>query len=73
VHVDETKISVEGIDQYVWVFTDGTHTIFRLTRTREAAIVREVLRGYSGVLVSDFYGGYDAVECRQQKCLGRYA
>src|SRR5215831_18743129 len=24
---------------------------------------------YAGVLVSDFYGGYDACNCRQQKCL----
>ena len=23
---------------------------------------------YSGVLVSDFYGGYDSVACKQQKC-----
>jgi hypothetical protein len=30
--------------------------------------VREVLRGYQGVLVSDFYAGYDALDCGQQKC-----
>ena len=29
----------------------------------------EVLAGFQGVLVSDFYGGYDAVPCEQQKCL----
>jgi hypothetical protein len=28
-----------------------------------------VLAGFKGVLVSDFYGGYDAVDCEQQKCL----
>ncbi|MDQ3703418.1 MAG: IS66 family transposase [Chloroflexota bacterium] len=69
IHVDETKINVQGTDQYVWVFTDGKHVLFRLTPTREAAIVREVLAGYDGILVSDFYAGYDAVNCRQQKCL----
>ena len=52
----------------MWVFTDGRHVVFRLTETRETAIVREVLRGYQGVLVSDFYAGYDALDCRQQKC-----
>ena len=57
VHVDETRLSIDGVDQYVWVFTDGRHVVFRLTETRETAIVREVLRGYQGVLVSDFYGG----------------
>ena len=28
-----------------------------------------MLRGFNGVLVSDFYAAYDAVECPQQKCL----
>src|SRR5207245_9552517 len=68
-HVDETKINIQCADQYVWVFTDGKHVLFRLTPTREAAVVREVLAGYDGILVSDFYAGYDAVNCRQQKCL----
>lgn len=69
IHVDETKINIQGDDQYVWVFTDGKHVLFRLTPSRESAIVRELLAGYDGVLVSDFYAGYDAVNCRQQKCL----
>lgn len=69
VHVDETKINIQGVDHYVWVFTDGKHVVFRMTETREADIVREVLAGYQGVLVSDFYPGYDGIPCRQQKCL----
>jgi predicted RecB family nuclease len=69
VHVDETKINIEGAEHYVWVFTDGTHVIFRLTATRETTVVQELLRGYTGVLITDFYAGYDAVDCRQQKCL----
>src|SRR5207237_2480567 len=69
VHVDETKINIEGVDHYVWVFTDGMHILFRMTQTRETEIVREVLAGYQGVLVSDFYPGYDGIPCRQQKCL----
>ena len=69
VHVDETRISIQGVDQYVWVFTDGKHVVFRMTETREADIVREVLSGFSGVLVTDFYPDYDAMPCRQQKCL----
>jgi len=69
IHVDETRINIQGTDQYVWVFTDGKHVFFRLTRTREADIVHELLADYHGVLISDFYGGYDAVKCKQQKCL----
>jgi transposase len=69
VHVDETKISIQGMNHYVWVFTDGKHVLFRMTATRETDIVGEVLAGYEGVLVSDFYPGYDSMPCRQQKCL----
>ena len=28
-----------------------------------------MLKGFNGVLVSDFYAAYDAIECPQQKCL----
>jgi hypothetical protein len=49
--------------------TDGDHVIFRLTVTRETRLIQELLHGYGGILVSDFYGGYDAFSCRQQKCL----
>jgi hypothetical protein len=68
VHVDETKVNIKGSNWYVWVFTDEKHVLFTLKETREADFVHELLRNYQGVLISDFYPGYDAVECRQQKC-----
>jgi predicted RecB family nuclease len=68
VHVDETRLNIEGAEYYVWIFTDGLHVIFRMTETREASIVHEFLKEYQGVLITDFYAGYDAVPCRQQKC-----
>ncbi len=68
VHADETRLSIRGVDHYVWVFTDGRHVVFRLTETRETAVVQELLGGYQGVLISDFYAGYDAMDCGQQKC-----
>ncbi|MDP2815715.1 MAG: transposase [Rectinemataceae bacterium] len=40
-----------------------------MTETRETNIVREMLGSYQGVLVSDFYPGYDSMPCPQQKCL----
>ena len=69
IHADETKINIQGTEQFVWVFTDGRHVVFRLTETREAEFVHQFLEGYAGVLVTDFYSGYDGVKCRQQKCL----
>ena len=68
VHMDETPINIRGSSQYVWVITDGIHVIFKLSETREATIVHELLKGYTGVLCSDFFGGYDSIPCLQQKC-----
>ena len=31
--------------------------------------MKEFLKNFRGVLVSDFYSAYDAIECPQQKCL----
>lgn len=68
IHADETQVNIQGKNQYVWVFCDGSHVIFRLTPTREANIAHEVLHDYEGVLITDFYAGYDSISCRQQKC-----
>jgi predicted RecB family nuclease len=69
VHADETKISIRGTQNYVWVLTNGQHVVFRLTETRETTLIQEMIGNYEGIFVSDFYGGYDAFKCRQQKCL----
>jgi len=69
IHADETKISIQGRNHYVWVLTDGQHVVFRLTDSRETVLIQRLLDGYEGVLLSDFYGGYDSMPCRQQKCL----
>ena len=37
--------------------------------TREGDIAREILKGFTGVLISDYYAAYDSIECVQQKCL----
>jgi hypothetical protein len=72
IHADETKISIQGANQYVWVFTDGNYVIFKLTETREPTIVHELLKNYAGTLISDFYPGYDSVPCTQQFTTGHF-
>jgi hypothetical protein len=69
VHADETKGVVYGGGHYVWIFANLTSVAYVYSASREASILDDVLAGFNGVLVSDFYGGYDAVPCRQQKCL----
>jgi len=41
----------------------------RRSETREANILNDVLDGFRGILVSDFYAAYDSAPCAQQKCL----
>jgi hypothetical protein len=69
VHADETKGVVKGGGHYVWVFANLTTVAYVYAESREAAILGELLGGFHGVLVSDFYAAYDSVPCAQQKCL----
>jgi hypothetical protein len=68
IHADETPINIRGTTQYVWTFTNDLYVHFKLSKTRESSTAHEFLQSYSGILVSDFYAGYDAIQCRQQKC-----
>jgi Transposase IS66 family len=68
-HVDETRASVVGKDCYVWVLASMEEVAYFYSPNREGSAIQATLREFSGVLVSDFYAAYDAVECPQQKCL----
>jgi predicted RecB family nuclease len=68
IHADETPINIKGEQQYVWTFTDGKNVVFKLQANRESTVAQEFLADYDGTLISDFYPGYDSVQCRQQKC-----
>jgi hypothetical protein len=69
VHADETTGVVKGSGHYVWVFANLTTVAYVYAESREAAILVDVLDGFNGVLVSDFYSAYDSTPCAQQKCL----
>ena len=68
-HADETKVNFKKGSGYVWVFTNMEEVVFVLKPDRNASFLHELLRGFSGVLVTDFFSGYDSLKCAQQKCL----
>ena len=68
-HIDETKVSVGGREGFVWVFSNMDYVAYVYTESREADWVQLFLKDFKGVLVSDFYAGYDAVNCPKQRCL----
>jgi len=69
IHIDETKISVKGASNYVWAITNMENVVYLYSSTRESDMIKEKLRDFKGVLVSDFYTAYDSIDCPQQKCL----
>jgi|WetSurMetagenome_2_1015567.scaffolds.fasta_scaffold21684_2 predicted RecB family nuclease len=68
-HADETKISVNGKDGFVWILASLEEVAYFYTPTREGEFIQSLLNNFKGVLVSDFYAAYDSINCPQQKCL----
>jgi predicted RecB family nuclease len=69
-HADETEVTLKGLGKgYVWVFTNLEEVYFLYRDCREGGFLQDLLKDFRGVLVSDFYAGYDALACAQQKCL----
>ena len=69
IHIDETKVSIQGVIAYVWVFTNLEEVAYVYSASREGTILAEVIPGFKGVVISDFYSAYDGLECKQQRCL----
>ncbi len=69
IHVDETKVRVQGLPGYIWVFTNMTDVAFIYTETRKSDFIKKLINEFKGVLISDFYKGYEGLDCKQQKCL----
>jgi len=68
-HIDETEVTLHSGKAYVWVFANLEEVVFMYRPTREGDFLKELLKDFRGVLVSDFYAAYDSIECPQQKCL----
>jgi DNA-directed RNA polymerase subunit RPC12/RpoP len=70
-HIDETEAIMKGKAEKgcVWVITNMEAVYFFYKESRKAAFLEEMLRGFSGVVVSDFFTAYDTLKCPQQKCV----
>jgi transposase len=66
VHLDETPWPIFGKDDsgYLWVMSNQAGSLYRFEPTRSGEVAEEMLKGYSGPLMTDAYVGYD----RQKKC-----
>jgi predicted RecB family nuclease len=69
VHVDETEVNLQKGKGYVWVLASMEDVLYLYRPSREADFLRDLLRDFRGVLVSDFYPGYESLPYEQQACL----
>jgi hypothetical protein len=70
VHADETSWRINGKTAWAWCFANNTLALFLIKERRNREVLREALGdSLPGVLVSDFYVVYDALDCRKQRCL----
>jgi predicted RecB family nuclease len=69
IHADETKILLKKGSGYVWVFAGMEEVVYMYRPNRKTDFLHGLLNRFRGVLVSDFYTGYDSLKCVQQKCL----
>jgi transposase-like protein len=68
-HVDETEVKLKNGKGYVWVFANTSATVYIFRHSREGNFLRQMLKDFKGVLVSDFYSAYDGLPCLHQRCL----
>jgi hypothetical protein len=68
-HADETEMKLHDGTGYVWVFANLDTAVYIFRPSREGEFLREMLKDFTGVLVSDFYSAYDGLNCLQQRCL----
>lgn len=69
VNGDETTWREDGQNGYVWSFSTNKVRYFLYRKSRSASVVKEVLgEQFEGVVVSDFYGAYNAHLGLHQRC-----
>jgi len=72
IHGDETGWRVNGINHWLWGFTNQDVALYRIARSRGSEVLEDTLgKKYAGVIISDFYSAYNVIEAKgKQKCLG---
>lgn len=70
-HGDESGWRVNGKTHWLWCFANELLSFFMIDRSRGSpALLKFFTQEFGGVLVSDFWGAYNAVVCAlRQRCL----
>ncbi len=69
IYADETEVKLKKNKGYVWVLSNTEEVLYLYRQSREVNFLKELLKDFTGVLVTDFYSAYDSIPCFHQKCL----
>ena len=68
-NADETGWRENGLNGYLWSFSGPFLRYFLYDRSRSGEIPREFFgSGFTGIVVSDFYGAYNGIGFMNQRC-----
>lgn len=72
-HSDETGWREGGKNGYIWCLSTPDYRYFLWNKSRSGQVAKDLIgEDYGGVVVSDFYSGYNALLCRHQWCWVHY-
>jgi len=71
IHADETGWPVDGINHWLWKFSNKIISISHIAKSRGQKVVEDMLgKNYLGVLISDFLSAYNKIITKaKQRCL----
>ena len=72
IHADETTWQSDGKRGYTWCFVNNNWRLFLFRNTRSSQVPLEVFpagKDYDIILVTDRYGGYNALPVKHQYCM----
>ncbi|MCX5668184.1 MAG: transposase, partial [Candidatus Omnitrophica bacterium] len=71
IHADETGRPIDGINHWLWKFSNKKICFSHIDKGRGQKVVEDILgKSYDGVLISDFLSAYNKIDAKaKQRCL----
>ena len=68
-HIDETKIKIQGKTNWLWIFRSRTNIFFVIRKERNRNVLDEILGyHYSGIIICDGLSAYEEYTQYLQRC-----
>lgn len=68
IYADETSWYINGKLNWLWIFLSEKIAVYHIQNSRGKKVPAKMLKGFRGILISDFYNAYDQGKINQ-KCL----